>query len=118
MAFGWEEIIKKLGYKALAKGSNHSSNSLKYEQKVSAELTKTFNDYKKQYANNPEMMRQVLAETVDNLKKQLYKGELAIGSDSHTVHTVWSIFKNKNNPGIISNAAQKIMVPILNLATR
>lgn len=109
---------KKLGYKALAKGSNHSSNSLKYEQKVSAELTKTFNDYKKQYANNPEMMRQVLAETVDNLKKQLYKGELAIGSDSHTVHTVWSIFKNKNNPGIISNAAQKIMVPILNLATR
>ena len=64
------------------------------------------------------MMRQVLAETVDNLKKQLYKGELPIGSDSHTVHTAWSIFKSKNNPGIISNAAQKIMVPILNLATR
>lgn len=109
---------KKLGYKSLAKGSNHSSNSLKYEQKVSAALRKTFNDYEKQYANNPEMMRQVLAETVDNLKKQLYKGELPIGSDSHTVHTAWSIFKSKNNPGIISNAAQKIMVPILNLATR
>lgn len=105
-------------YKALGKGSNHSSNSLKYEQKVCRDLVNARNKYEKQYANNPEMMRQVLAETVDNLKKQLYKGELAIGSDSHTVHTVWSIFKNKNNPGIISNAAQKIMVPILNLATR
>ena len=105
-------------YKALGKGSNHSSNSLKYEQKVCRDLVNACNKYEKQYANNPEMMRQVLAETVDNLKKQLYKGELAIGSDSHTVHTVWSIFKNKNNPGIISNAAQKIMVPILNLATR
>ena len=109
-------------YKALGKGSNHSSNSYKgansYEQKVSTALLDTYKKYQKQYANNSEMMRQVLAETVDNLKKQLYKGELAIGSDSHTVHTVWSIFKNKNNPGIISNAAQKIMVPILNLATR
>lgn len=105
-------------YKALGKGSNHSSNSLKYEQKVCRDLVNARNKYEKQYANNPEMMRQVLAETVDNLKKQLYKGELAIGSDSHTVHTVRSIFKNKNNPGIISNAAQKIMVPILNLATR
>ena len=105
-------------YKALGKGSNHSSNSLKYEQKVCRDLVNARNKYEKQYANNPEMMRQVLAETVDNLKKQLYKGELPIGSDSHTVHTAWSIFKSKNNPGIISNAAQKIMVPILNLATR
>ena len=113
---------KKLGYKALAKGSNHVSNSYKgansYEQKVSTALLDTYKKYQKQYANNSEMMRQVLAETVDNLKKQLYKGELAIGSDSHTVHTAWSIFKSKNNPGIISNAAQKIMVLILNLATR
>ena len=55
------------------------------------------------------MMQQVLAETVDNLKKQLYKGELPIGSDSHTIHTVLSIFKN--NSGVISNAAQNIMAP-------
>ena len=105
---------KKLGYKALAKGSNHSPNSVEYEQKVSAALLNTYKKYQKQYANNPEMMQQVLAETVDNLKKQLYKGELPIGSNSHTVHTVWSIFKNKNNPGIISNAAQNIMEPIIN----
>ena len=109
---------KKLGYKALAKGSNHSPNSVEYEQKVSAALLDTYKKYQKQYANNPEMMQQVLAETVDNLKKQLYKGELPIGSNSHTVHTVWSIFKNKNNPGIISNAAQNIMVPILKLTTQ
>ena len=64
------------------------------------------------------MMQQVLAETVDNIKKQLYKGKLPIGSDSHTVHTAWSIFKSENASGIISNAAQKIMVPILKLATR
>lgn len=109
---------KILGYKALAKGSNHSPNSVEYEQKVSIALLNTYKKYQKQYANNPEMMQQVLAETVDNLKKQLYKGELAIGSSSHTVHTVWSIFKNKNNPGIISNAAQNIMTPILKLTTR
>lgn len=109
---------KKLGYKALAKGSNHSPNSVEYEQKVSSALLNTYKKYQKQYANNPEMMQQVLAETVDNLKKQLYKGELPIGSNSHTVHTVWSIFKNKNNPGIISNAAQNIMEPILKLTTR
>ncbi len=105
-------------YKALAVGSNHVSNSAEYEQKVSIALLNTYKKYQKQYANNPEIVRQVLAETVDNLKKQLYKGELPIGSDSHTVHTAWSIFKSKNNPGIISNAAQNIMVPILNLATR
>lgn len=105
-------------YKALAIGSNHVSNSAEYEQKVSIALLNTYRKYQKQYANNPGMMRQVLAETVDNLKKQLRKGELAIGSDSHTVHTAWSIFKSKNNPGIISNAAQKIMIPILNLATK
>lgn len=109
---------KKLGYKALAKGSNHSPNSVEYEQKVSAALLNTYKKYQKQYANNPEMMQQKLAETVDNLKKQLYKGELHIGSNSHTVHTVWSIFKNRNNSGIISNAAQNIMTPILNLTTR
>ena len=100
---------KKLGYKALAKGSNHSPNSVEYEQKVSTALLNTFKKYQKQYANNPEMMQQVLAETVDNLKKQLYKGELPIGSDSHTIHTVLSIFKN--NSGVISNAAQNIMAP-------
>lgn len=105
-------------YKALAKGSNHSSNSFEYEQKVSAALLHTYNTYKKQYANNPEMMQQVLAETVDNIKKQLYKGELAIGNDSHTVHTPWSIFKNKNAPSIVSNAASNILAPILNLATK
>ena len=105
-------------YKALAKGSNHSSNSFEYEQKVSAALLHTYNTYQKQYANNPEMMQQVLAETVDNLKKQMYKGELAIGNGSHTVHTVWSIFKNKNAPGIVSNAASKILVPVFNLATK
>ena len=33
---------KKLGYKALAKGSNHSPNSVEYEQKVSAALLNTY----------------------------------------------------------------------------
>lgn len=107
---------KKLGYKALAKGSNHSPNSVEYEQKVSTALLNTFKKYQKQYANNPEMMQQVLAETVDSLKKQLYKGELPIGSDSHTIHTVLSIFKN--NPGVVSNAAQNIIAPFLKLTTR
>lgn len=105
-------------YKALAKGSNHSPNSLEYEQKVSRTLIETYKKYEKQYANNPEMMQQVLAETVDNLKMQMYKGELAIGTKSHTVHTAWSIFKNKNAPGVVSNAAQHILAPILNLATK
>ena len=104
-----------MGYKALSKGSNHSPNSLEYEQKVSIALLNTYKNYQKQYADNPEFMQQVLAETVDNIKKQLYKGELAIGSDSHTVHTAWSIFENKNAPGIVFNAAQNVLNQILNL---
>ena len=109
---------KKLGLWAWVKGANHSPNSLEYEQKVSTALLNTNKKYQKQYANNPEMMQQVLAETVDNLKKQLYKGKLAIGTDSHTVHTPWSIFRNKNASGIVSNAASNILVPISNLATK
>ena len=97
---------KNWGYKALAKGSNHSPNSVEYEQKVSTALLNTYKKYQKQYVDNPEMMQQVLAETVDNLKKQLYKGKLAIGNNSHTIHTIWSIFKNKNTLNNIFNSVQ------------
>lgn len=108
----------KLGYKALAKGTNHVSNSYKgersYEAKVSKALIDTYNKYKNKYAKNPEMMQKVLAETVDNLKEQLYKGKLAIGSGSHTVHTPWSIFTGKI--GVVSDASQNIIIAVNHLA--
>lgn len=61
------------------------------------------------------MMQQVLAETVDNLKKRLYKGELAIGADSHTVHTAFSIFKEKSTVSVVSDVAQNTINLIMNL---
>ena len=97
---------KELGYKALAKGSNHVSNSYQYEEYVSKALIQTYKKYQKQYAKNPDMMRKVLAETVDNLKEKLYKGELKIGSGAHKVHTPWSIFTDSR--GIVSDAAKNI----------
>ena len=106
---------KNLGYKALATGSNHSPNSIKYEQEVSVALINTYKAFQKKYANNPEMMQQVLAETVDNLKKRLYKGELAIGADSHTVHTAFSIFKEKSTVSVVSDVAQNTINLIMNL---
>lgn len=57
-------------------------------------------------------MRQVLAETVDNIKLKLYEGKIVIGNDSHEVHTVWSIFKDKEASDVISNAARGIMYKI------
>lgn len=105
---------KKLGYKALAKGSNHSPNSHEYETYVANALVQTYKKYQKQYAKNPEMMQKVLAETVDNLKEQLYKGKLAIGSGAHTVHTPWSIFTK--NIGVVSDASQNIIIAVNHLA--
>jgi hypothetical protein len=58
-------------------------------------------------------MRQVLAETLDNIKKELYKGKLAIGSDSHEVHTVLSIFSEKSISSVVSDAAQAVLQPIM-----
>ena len=113
----WLGRSSSQGYKALAKGSNHGPNTIEYEQKVSTALLNTYKKYEKQYGNDPERMQQVLAETVDHLKKQLYKGELAIGSNSHTVHTVWSIFKSTNGSGIVAKAAENILTPIFNLCS-
>lgn len=99
-------------YLGLAKGSNHSPNSKEYEQKVAIALVNTFKKYKKQYAKDPDKMRQVLAETVDNIKSQIYKGKIAIGNGSHEVHTAWSIFKDKAASDVISNAARSITTKI------
>lgn len=99
-------------YLGLAKGSNHSPNSKEYEQKVAIALVNTFKKYKKQYAKDPDKMRQVLAETVDNIKLQIYKGEIAIGNGSHEVHSAWSIFKDKAASDVISNAARSITTKI------
>jgi hypothetical protein len=105
---------KQLGYKALAKGSNHSPNSIQYEEYVSNALIQTYKKYQKQYAKNPEMMQKVLAETVDNIKGQLYKGNLAIGTGSHQVHTIWSIFKESQ--GAVTDAAKNVTQSVFNLA--
>lgn len=66
----------------------------------------TYNKYKKQYAKDPDKMRQVLAETADNIKHQLYEGKIAILGDAHEVHSAWSIFKDKAASDVISNAAR------------
>lgn len=105
---------KQLGYKALAKGSNHSPNSIQYEEYVSNALIQTYKKYQKQYAKNPEMMQKVLVETVDNIKGQLYKGNLAIGTGSHQVHTIWSIFKESQ--GAVTDAAKNVTQSVFNLA--
>ena len=99
-------------YLGLAKGSNHSPNSKEYEHKVATALVNTFKKYKKQYAKDPDKMRQVLAETVDNIKKQIYEGKIAIGNGSHEVHTTWSIFKDKAASDVISSAARSITTKI------
>ena len=91
---------------------NNSKNNAKYEQKVATALMKTYNKYKKQYAKNPDKMRQVLAETVDNNKLQLYEGKIAILGNAHEVHSAWSIFKDKAASGVISNAARGIIYKI------
>ncbi|MFJ1366978.1 AHH domain-containing protein [Capnocytophaga canimorsus] len=98
---------KSNGYKFLAKGSNHSPNTREYEEYVGKFINDTYNKYKKQYANNPEMMQKVLAESVDEIKKKLYKGNLAIGGASHQVHTTLSIFKESGS--IIKENAQPLI---------
>lgn len=98
---------KKLGYYGLAKGANHSPNSIEYEKKIADAVLNTFKNYEKKYANNPEMMQRVLAETVDNLKQDLFKGRFAIGKGSHEVHTVLSIFKQ--NKGAATEVANKLL---------
>ncbi|MDE6091186.1 MAG: AHH domain-containing protein [Duncaniella sp.] len=105
---------KKLGYYGLAKGSNHSPNSTKYEKEVADTLINTYKKYQQKYVNNPEMMQKILAETVDNLKQGLFKGRFAIGNRSHEVHTVLSIFKQSK--GVATEAAQTLLNPQLSLA--
>lgn len=100
---------KKLGYYGLAKGSNHSPNSLEYEKAVSTKLLETYKKYEKTYANNPEMMQRLLAETVDDIKHDIFKGKLAIGKGSHEVHTSISIFKQSK--GAATQAAQILLTP-------
>lgn len=102
------------GYKALAKGTNHVSNSFKYERIVGKAIIDVEKRYGKQYANNPDMMQKLIAETVDNIKKKLYKGELAIGTSRHEVHTVLSIFKESKKTA--AEASRNIINAIGHLA--
>lgn len=104
---------KNYGYKALAKGVNHSPNSNQYEERVSNSLINTYKKYQKQYAKNPEMMQKVLAETVDNLKEQLYKGNIAIGTGSHQIHTWLSIFKESQ--AVVAQEANQIIQSVSHL---
>lgn len=99
-------------YFSLAKGSNHGPNTIEYEQKVSNAIISTYKKYSKKYANNPEMMRKVLAETVDGLKKQIYKGDLLVGKTKE-VHSVLSIFKQQT--GVASSMYKQIASPITKL---
>lgn len=101
---------KKVGYKALAKGANHGPNTKKYEEAVSRALLDTYKKYQKKYANNPEMMQKVLAETVDKIKMDLYKGKMQIGGEP-IVHTWWSVFKSdlvKESAKNITNQISKM----------
>lgn len=82
----------KKGYYGIAKGTNHVSNTKEYEEEVAKIVIATYKKYGKKYAKNPEMMQKVLAEAVDQLKDQLYRGKLQIGKEK-IVHTSWSIFK-------------------------
>lgn len=100
---------KKLGYYGLAKGSNHSPNSVEYEKTVANKLLETYKKYNKKYANNPEMMQRLLAETVDDIKQDIFKGRLAIGKGSHEVHTSISIFKQSQ--GAATQAANVLLTP-------
>ena len=106
---------KNYGYKALAKGSNHGPNSNKYEIKVSEAINRTYKQYQKKYVDNPDMMRQILAETLDNLKERLYKGDLEIGKNAHSVHTAMSIFKETSYSEAVSNEAQNVMKVVMEL---
>ena len=60
------------------------------------------------------MMQKVLAERVDDIKKELYEGTRAIGNNSHQVHTVWSIFKESQ--GAVTDAAKNVTQSVYNLA--
>ena len=102
------------GYKALAKGTNHASNSEKYEEAVGKAIKDVEKKYGEKYANNPEMMQKLIAETVDNIKKKLYRGELAIGNGAHEVHTVLSIFKESKKTA--AEASRNIINAIGHLA--
>lgn len=102
---------KTNGYKYLAKGSNHSPNTKEYEEYVGKVINDTYSRFQKQYANNPEMMRKMLGESVDNIKKQLFQGKLAIGGASHQVHTTLSIFKESGS--IIREGAKPIQQLVL-----
>ena len=102
---------KKIGYKALAKGTNHGPNTQKYEEAVSKAVFDTYKKYEKKYANNPEMMQKALAETVDKIKMDLYKGKLPIGDGSSMVHTWKSIF----NEPVVQGAANNIKYQILKM---
>lgn len=105
---------KGKGYYGIAKGANHSPNTLEYEQKVAEVINNTNKKYAKKYANDPEMMQQVLGEAVDNLKKQLYKGTLGTGKDQIT-HTAFSIFKQPY--GEITREANQIINQTSNALT-
>lgn len=61
------------------------------------------------------MMQKVLAESVDELKMKLYKGDLAIGGASHQVHTALSIFKESSS-SIRENAVS--LINSIQIATR
>lgn len=90
----WVGKGKGAAYKGLAKGSNHGPNTREYEEYIGNLINDTYNKFKDKYANNPEMMQKVLGEAVDQAKKRIYKGQLAIGRDG-LVHTTLSIFRKE-----------------------
>jgi hypothetical protein len=77
-------------YKGLAKGSSHSNNTIAYENEVAMRILKVRDKCK---GKSKEYTQQALLECLDEIKKDIYTGKLAIGGDSHTKHTAFSIFK-------------------------
>ena len=100
----------KSGYKSLAKGANHGPNTSEYQDKVAKIFLDAEKKLKAKYPNNPAKISEGLAEVLDNIKMDLYKGKLQIGSEC-TVHTWWSVLKSdvvKNATKGISNNLSKL----------
>ncbi|MCM1141636.1 MAG: AHH domain-containing protein [Muribaculum sp.] len=94
-------------YVGLAKGSNHARHSKEYNRKVQEAIVLIEKKYGEKYANHPEIMQKLILEELDNFKRQLYKGELAILKNGHEVHTIFSVFRSPE--GAASKAAYSLL---------
>lgn len=101
---------KNRGYFGLAKGSNHGPNTYKkennYEDAVGKIISDTYKRFEHQYKNNPDMMKQKLAEAVDGIKKSLYNGTQKIGKED-VIHSNFSVFKQPS--GIVSESSKQLL---------